>query len=151
MIQQSWMKLNNMTKRLADLQLIDKRTLYQLQCRTATCPRIYGQPKAHKSLPPLCPIVLSIAAYTYQMSKFIANTLQTTFNSRYNIGDSYTFVKYVKSITIPPAHVMVSFDVVSLFISIPKDTIIRSMGRWTDIKQGAKINLDKLFLEILEM
>ncbi|XP_062713765.1 uncharacterized protein LOC134290613 [Aedes albopictus] len=144
-------KTNNMAKRLADLKLIDRSTLGRLQTQSATCPRIYGQPKAHKPNLPLRPVVPNITAPTYQLSKFIAHILQTTFTSQYNVKDSFTFAQEINAITIPSEHVLVSFDVVSLFTNIPKNLIIRSIiFRWTDIKKGTEINLD-LFLEMIEL
>ncbi|XP_062540933.1 uncharacterized protein LOC134208976 [Armigeres subalbatus] len=142
---------NNMAKRLADLKLIDRHTLHKLQTHTSTCPRIYGQPKAHKPNLPLRPVVPNITAPTYQLSKFIANILQTTFTSQHNIKDSFNFVEEITTITIPPEHVLVSFDVVSLFTNIPKELVIRNIiFRWTDIKKGTDINLD-VFLEMVEL
>ncbi|XP_062533790.1 uncharacterized protein LOC134202820 [Armigeres subalbatus] len=142
---------NNIVKRLVDLKLIDKQTMRKLQTQTSICPRIYGQPKAHKPNLPLRPVVPNITAPTYQTSKFIANILQATFNSKYNIKDSFSFVEYIKSASIPPEHILVSFDVVSLFTNISIDRIIQSIiHRWKDIKQGTQINLD-LFLEMVEL
>lgn len=39
---------NRFVSRLLDLKLIDKPTARDLKSTTAVCPRIYGQPKAHK-------------------------------------------------------------------------------------------------------
>ncbi|XP_062706909.1 uncharacterized protein LOC115256058 [Aedes albopictus] len=142
---------NNMVKRLTDLRLIDKQTRSTLQTQTSTCPRIYGQPKAHKPNLPLRPVVPTITAPTYQLSKYIASILQRTFTSQYNIVDSFSFAKFINETTIPDDHILVSFDVVSLFTKIPKELIMRSIiFRWDDIKQGTNINLD-LFLEIIEL
>ncbi|XP_062708964.1 uncharacterized protein LOC134288363 [Aedes albopictus] len=144
-------KTNHMAKRLHDLKLIDHRTFRTLQTYTSTCPRIYGQPKAHKPDLPLRPVVPNITAPTYNLSKYIATILQDNFCSQYNIRDSFSFAEYISTISIPPDHVLVSFDVVSLFTNIPKELVIRSiLHRWPDISRGTRINLD-LFLEMVEL
>ncbi|XP_062552387.1 LOW QUALITY PROTEIN: protein diaphanous-like [Armigeres subalbatus] len=143
--------VNNMVKRIAHLGLIDQHTVRTLQTHTATCPRIYGQPKAHKPNLPLRPVVPTITAPTYNLSKFIAKILQQTFTSQYNVADSFTFANFSNQTTIPPDHILVSFDVVSLFTNIPNELVRRSIiFRWTEIKQGTNINLD-LFLEMVEL
>ncbi|XP_062541373.1 uncharacterized protein LOC134209403 [Armigeres subalbatus] len=143
--------VNNMVKRIAHLGLIDQHTVRTLQTHTATCPRIYGQPKAHKPNLPLRPVVPTITAPTYNLSKFIAKILQQTFTSQYNVADSFTFANFINQTTIPPDHILVSFDVVSLFTNIPNELVRRSIiFRWTEIKQGTNINLD-LFLEMVEL
>lgn len=140
-----------MVKRIAHLGLIDQHTVRTLQTHTATCPRIYGQPKAHKPNLPLRPVVPTITAPTYNLSKFIAKILQQTFTSQYNVADSFTFANFINQTTIPPDHILVSFDVVSLFTNIPNELVRRSIiFRWTEIKQGTNINLD-LFLEMVEL
>lgn len=96
-------------------------------------------------------MVPNITAPTYHLSKYIATILQENFSSQYNIRDSFSFTEYIRTITIPPDHALVSFDVVSLFTNIPKELMIRSiLHRWPDISRGTRINLD-LFLEMVEL
>lgn len=142
-------KNNQIVKRLQNLSLIDDRTAYKLKCNTAVCPRIYGQPKAHKPGLPLRPVVPNINSPTYQLSKFISNILQNALPSSYNIRDSFTFAAEINQMKIPANHVMVSFDVKSLFTNIPKELIIQGVfSNWDKIKKHTQINLD-LFQEIV--
>lgn len=91
----------------------------------------------------------NITAPTYQLSKFIASVLSSGFHSDYNIIDSFTFVNYISSVTLPAGYVLVSFDVVSLFTNIPKELVVHDIiMNWNDIGKATNINLD-LFLEII--
>ncbi|XP_062699515.1 uncharacterized protein LOC134284550, partial [Aedes albopictus] len=139
---------NTLVRRLSNLELIDHFTASRLTSKTATCPRIYGQPKAHKDGLPLRPVVPNITAPTYQLSKYIASVLSKGFKSEYNIIDSFSFVKYITAVTLPAGYILVSFDVVSLFTNIPKDLVIRDIiMNWDTIGKATNINLD-LFLEM---
>ncbi|XP_062705294.1 uncharacterized protein LOC134287463 [Aedes albopictus] len=140
---------NTLVRRLSNLELIDHFTASRLTSKTATCPRIYGQPKAHKDGLPLRPVVPNITAPTYQLSKYIASVLSKGFKSEYNIIDSFSFVKYTTAVTLPAGYILVSFDVVSLFTNIPKDLVIRDIiMNWDTIGKATNINLD-LFLEMV--
>lgn len=141
---------NNIVKRLKDLKLIDDRTAARLRTYTATCPRIYGQPKAHKTDLPLRPVVPGMTAPSYQLSKYICSILQASIDSKYNIKDSISFARYINTTTIPPDHMMVSFDVVALFTNIPRGLVAHDIiYHWDAISPHTQINLD-LFLEIVD-
>ncbi|XP_062713674.1 uncharacterized protein LOC134290533 [Aedes albopictus] len=114
-------KNNSIVRRLQDLKLIDTRTAMKLRTYKAVCPKIYGQPKAHKAGLPLRPVVPCMTAPSYELSKFVGSILRKSLTSKYNIKDSFEFCQYVNNICLPTGHILVSFDVVSLFTSIPKD------------------------------
>ncbi|XP_058832904.1 uncharacterized protein LOC131690856 [Topomyia yanbarensis] len=116
----------------------------------AVCPKIYGQPKAHKPELPLRPVVPCMTSPTYDLSKYVANILQKSVHSKYNIRNSYEFCQYINNINLPNDHVLVSFDVVSLFTSIPKELVRKSIfTHWAKIETNTSICLD-LFWEITE-
>lgn len=143
-------KTNKHVARLLSLKLIDEVTAKRLTTKTSTCPRIYGQPKAHKANLPLRPVVPNITAPTYQLSKYLANILQSAHNSKFNIQDSFTFVEKIKNVTLPPEYVLVSFDVVSLFTNIPKLLVVHDViENWKDIQHHTDIDLSH-FLELIE-
>ncbi|XP_062557238.1 uncharacterized protein LOC134222111 [Armigeres subalbatus] len=141
---------NNIIKRLLDLHLIDAPTYRKLKTTTSICPRIYGQPKAHKPDLPLRPVVPNMTSPTYHLSKYIASILKQSSRGQFNITDSFDFVNYINRVTLPQGYVLVSFDVVSLFTNIPKDLVIRDIiTNWDDIQQATNICLD-LLLEMVE-
>ncbi|XP_055543162.1 uncharacterized protein LOC129728731 [Wyeomyia smithii] len=143
-------KNNSLVSKLLNLKIVDPSTAARLRTYTAICPRIYGQPKAHKADLPLRPAVPNITAPTYALSKYIASILQKAFTSEYNITDSFEFTRYINTITLPPNHVLVSFDVVPLYTNVPQDLILQTIkDRWPSISENTHIDLD-LFLEMTE-
>ncbi|XP_062716395.1 uncharacterized protein LOC134291940 [Aedes albopictus] len=69
--------------------------------------------------------------------------------SPHNIRDSFTFASEINRMKIPENHVVVSFDVISLFTNIPKELVIQGIFRnWEKIKRHTQINLD-LFQELV--
>ena len=79
----------------------------------------YGLTKIHKPAVPLRPITSSINCPTYQVSKHLASILSPVQNNKYTVTNSCDFVGKVSVFNITPQEIMVSFDVVSLFTSIP--------------------------------
>jgi hypothetical protein len=65
-------------------------------------------------------IVSNIGAPSYQLSKYLAGLLnQLTGNLAHHVKKSFQFVQTLKSLRVQPEDLMVSFDVVSLFTSVP--------------------------------
>ncbi|XP_055527183.1 uncharacterized protein LOC129719802 [Wyeomyia smithii] len=123
---------------------------YKLTSYNAVCPRIYGQPKAHKPNIPLRPVVPNTTAPTYDLCEYIADILQRSLTSQYNARDSKSFCEYINNLSIPADHILVSFDVASLFTNVTKDVVTHDIiMMWSNIKEHTGINLD-FFLEIIE-
>ncbi|XP_062558055.1 uncharacterized protein LOC134222926 [Armigeres subalbatus] len=141
---------NSIVRRLKDLKLIDDKTARHLTVYNAVCPRIYGQPKAHKPGLPLRPVVPNMSAPSYNLSKFIGKIIQQSLVSKYNIKDSFSFCEFINNITLPENHVLISLDVKALFTSIPKSLVTSAIiMRWDEIRTNTDICLD-LFLETME-
>ncbi|BHF75327.1 Tekt4p [Sparganum proliferum] len=84
--------------------------------------RFYGLPKIHKPNVPLRPIVTLKGAPTYGLSRWLTKHLKKlTEGSEHTAASSTHFLDKVRGVTIVPDEIMVSFDVVSLFTSIPKE------------------------------
>ena len=88
-----------------------------MHCFKGVIPRFYGLPKVHKVSVPLRPI----NSPTYNLSKFLSRILSSLLVNRYGVRNSKEFVDYVKNFTISENEILVSFDVVSLFTSVPVD------------------------------
>ncbi|XP_068756315.1 uncharacterized protein [Montipora capricornis] len=87
--------------------------------------RFYGLPKVHKNGCLLRPIVSFISTPTYNLSKHVAKILKPlTGNSDYTVKNSTEFCEGITDIKLQDDDVLVSFDVVSLFTSIPVDVAI---------------------------
>lgn len=87
---------------------------------TLALPKFYGLPKIHKDGCPLRPITSTIGAVGYQVSKIFHLILKIVFpRTEYHIKDSYEFIEFLNGILLSPYDVLVSFDVVSMYTSIP--------------------------------
>ena len=99
---------------------IDFRRYNRLRCSVPQPPKLYGLPKLHKPNIPMRPIVSFCGSPTYQLSKYLTNVLKPlTEESRHKLQSTENFIDAIKTIQIPDDHKLVSFDVKSLFTSIP--------------------------------
>ena len=105
-------------------QKITKAEYHFLLCSKGVIPRFYGLPKVHKVSVSLRPIVYFINSPTYNLSKFLFRVLSSLSVNRYSVCNSKEFVDHVKKFTISENEILVSFDVVSLFTSVPVDKVI---------------------------
>ena len=86
----------------------------------------YGTAKIHKLSPndtinelPLKPIVSNIGTATYHLSKYLAELSSPLSESEYTIKNTKHFVEIINKEHIPNDHLLVSFDVKSLFTNVP--------------------------------
>jgi len=100
-----------------------------MRANEAPLARIYGLPKIHKEGIPLRPIVSLRGTPTYGLAqwllrklKWLTNTSQTTVKS------STEFLTRLKGMHLEEDEVMVSFDVVSLFTTIPQDLMLTTIA-----------------------
>ncbi|XP_062710443.1 uncharacterized protein LOC134288721 [Aedes albopictus] len=141
---------NSIVQRLRALNIIDDKKARFLKTYSAVCPRIYGQPKAHKAGLPLRPVVPNMTAPSYNLAKFVGSILQQSIESRYNIKDSFAFCHFINSVQLPVNHGLISLDVTALFTSIPKHLVITNIRqKWDKIEPHTTIN-QSLFVEIVE-
>ena len=113
-------KLNNKLLTLTKTDKIDFRRYNRLRCSVPQPPKLYGLPKLHKPNIPMRPIVSFCGSPTYQLSKYLTNILKPlTDESRHKLQSTENFIDAIKTIQIPDDHKLVSFDVKSLFTSIP--------------------------------
>ena len=90
--------------------------------------RIYGTPKMHKlsfsdPFPKLCPIVLSIGTFNYNLACVFCNLLSPLVPNDYSCKNPFSFLSQIKNANLSKKFI-VSYDVTSLFTNIPlQDTI----------------------------
>ena len=94
--------------------------------------KFYGTAKIHKLSPddtinelPLRPTISNIGTATYHLSKYLAQLLSPLRESEYTIKNTKHFVEKTKTEHIPNDHLLVSFDVKSLFTNVPLDETIK--------------------------
>nr|VZI04186.1 unnamed protein product [Spirometra erinaceieuropaei] len=92
----------------------------------AAIARFYGLPKIHKPNVPLRPIVALKGTPTYGLAKWLTKHLKKlTEGSEHTAVSPLHFLERLRGVKIAPKEIMVSFDVVSLFTSIPKELATR--------------------------
>nr|VZI45670.1 unnamed protein product [Spirometra erinaceieuropaei] len=90
--------------------------------------KFYGLPKVHKEGAPLLLIVSLKGTSTYGLAKGLFRRLKfLTADSDATVSSSAQFLEKLKGVNLHPNEVMVSFDVTSLFTSIPQDMAIETM------------------------
>jgi hypothetical protein len=110
-------------KSLKDQDKLNRRTYDQIRPKDATIAKFYGLPKIHKDNNPLRPIVSLPGSPTYNLSKYLADILKPLVStSPHSVKNVNAFLSKIKDIHVEPDEIMISFDVVSLFTSIPLDT-----------------------------
>nr|VZI36620.1 unnamed protein product [Spirometra erinaceieuropaei] len=91
--------------------------------------RFYGLPKVHKEGVPLRPIVSLKGISTNELAKWLFQRLKClTADSNTTVCSSTQFLEKLKGVSTLSNEVMVSFDVTSLFTSIPQDLAIETVG-----------------------
>ena len=85
-------------------------------------PLFYGSAKLHKDGAPLRPIVSTIGSSTYKIAKRLNNALAPYAQQAISyVRNTTDFLEKLEDVTIDDDEVMVSFDVKSLFTSVPVD------------------------------
>lgn len=92
--------------------------------RTLLLSKFYGLIKLHKDGCPLRPITAMIGGAGYMLGKIFNKMLNQVFPvTKFHIRDSYNFVKFINKTVLKANDKLVSFDVVSMFTSIPTDLV----------------------------
>lgn len=135
-------------------QAILKEIGCKYEPNTLRLAKFYGLFKIHKQGVPLRPITSTIGSPGYLLAKMFTQMLELVFpRTPYHIVDSYNFVTFLDDITIKDEDVLVSFDVVSMYTSIPfelvKEIIMEKAGKFYEYFGIGKILLLKLIEHLL--
>ena len=117
--------VSKVTKKLIELRdnnLIKQQEYFKLKPTGTQPPRFYGLPKIHKDGIPMRPIVSYTGTPLYEISKYIANILRPYGKLKeQHTHSSKSFSTFICQQKIEPDEIMVSFDVTSLYTTIPID------------------------------
>ena len=122
-------ELNKLLWQLVKEEKIISLVYSTLKCIKRVTPKIYGLPKVHSVNLPLRPIVAFVGSPTYNLSKFLINVLSPLLKQTYSVKTSAQFVNIVNDLRCKNLHCFVSFDVVSLFTSIPTSDVLNLIFR----------------------
>jgi hypothetical protein len=118
------------------LKEIKKYTRLELAPRYCKAPHIYGLPKIHKADVPLRPIVSSIGSPSHDLAKYLVKIINPVLGTSTSfVKNSTEFVKEIQGKDIDQRHLIVSFDVTSLFTNVPTNEAL--------LATKAKLSADK--------
>ena len=89
------------------------------------------------SVPAFRPILSSIGTYNYQLAKFLGKLLDDVISNDYSVKDTFSFAQKLKTISVTNIY-MVSYDVTSLFTTIPLEIIDLLFEAKPDLKISRK-------------
>lgn len=113
---------NNVLKTIKSVKsIIQEQDIFKYKIMNPRSPIFYGMPKIHKENIPIRPVVSYINVPIYRICNLINTTLPKMMKckSDYSINNSSEFINKTKNLLLNKNNVMVSFDVKSLFTSIP--------------------------------
>lgn len=144
-------KNKKLTDELYNQGYITKIERITMNDTSAILPRIHGLPKLHKHNIPLRPVVDTTNSPSYALNKYMNDILKKIVNNeKYNVKNSYEFKKFIDETRVPDDHILVSFDVVSLYTNTDIDEVTNILKRkWPEIKKHTNID-EKLFFELLD-
>ena len=146
-------KLRRFLRILRNKDFFTKKQCYNLYPCGSQPSKIYGTPKTHKlkshtDTLRFRPVVSYIGTYNYNSAKFLRDMLDPVIPTEYCAKDSFSFCKEVQEVSSSNKF-MISYDVCSLFTSIPlKETIDIALNLIFDKYPDLKITrqeLKKLF------
>ncbi|KAG8237492.1 hypothetical protein J437_LFUL017037 [Ladona fulva] len=104
-------------------------------------PRLYGLVKLHKPNNPIRPVVSSVSSPTHKLASKLDGILRSVlaFNPTYSVKNSIEVADRLKNIKLFDNSKLVSFDVVNLFPSVPKNDVL---GLVKDLLQAKNVTSD---------
>lgn len=144
-------KNNKIVRQLYKDKHVDKQKKRQLLIFTAQAPRPHATLKLHKSHMPVRIITNGINSPAYKMAKYINEICKMAIpTTQFNIRNSFELKEMLKNIRLNNSELMVSFDIVSMFSTIPVDMVYKALSkRWALISTVTTIPWD-IFIEMVK-
>ena len=99
---------------------MDDITYKRLYPTGAVPPKYYGLPKVHKPGMPLRPIISSVGSVTHATAKELTRIIKPLVGgSQHHVRNNKDFIHSIEGIQLTADECMMSFDVESLFTSVP--------------------------------
>ena len=132
-------EMQNTLLKLRKSENLTESEYWRLRPFDSSAASFYGLPKIHKvplivnqdhfilregepATVPLRPINSCVGSPTYQLSKYLASLLKSLYNvNEFSIKNAKESAEFVRTQNINEDETVVSFDVISLFTSVPVD------------------------------
>jgi hypothetical protein len=127
---------------------------YTLKVSNPRVPEMYGLPKIHKEGDKMRPIISNVNSPFQNVSKWLVKELRKLRSVEgFSIKNSVELCEKLKDVTVNQHEVLASFDVVSLFPSIPLDLALVCLDEYfVELKLGVRrrntyLNIAKTCME----
>ena len=117
----------NTLKELKSKGDISEELYYQMKPRGSQPPRLYGLAKVHKKDTPMRPVLSMPGSPYYKIARKVTEWLSKVDECKIN-SSSKSISDKLHSIVLEEDEVIVSFDVVSLYTSVPVNEAIEAIG-----------------------
>ncbi|UYV67863.1 hypothetical protein LAZ67_5002290 [Cordylochernes scorpioides] len=134
---------------------LDNKTFDSLKATAQNLPNLHGLPKVHKPNTPLRPIVSYSGSPLYTITKFLSSII-SPFQKKllHTVPNPIVAIEAIKNTPVSPGSRIISFDIESLYTSIPHDEAILALQEFINshpdlplpIPKEALIELIKLCL-----
>lgn len=138
-------------KMLHENQYITDAGYRKLYFSGAVAPSIYCLVKTHKVNHPVRPIVSTINSPHSSLAKAFTTILNNIVDDTINLKNSMELKKNIRDVKIPKGHILVSFDVKSLFTNVSVEAVLDIIDRkWSKLQKHTNMPLNK-FRELLKL
>ena len=140
-------KLINVLKEIENKKEWTRIDRLKMTVNAPQCPVVYGLPKIHKEGTPLRLIFSFCGSPTYLVSKLLAGILQPVYGkTKSHIKDSGQICDDLRQLKLNDDEVLVSYDVVNLFGSVPAEEAakmaIRRLMEDRNLKERTSLSLE---------
>ena len=105
----------------------------------AVSPKYYGLPKIHKPGIPLRPIISSTGTVTYNTAKELAKILKPLVGlASHHVHNTKDFIDHIKEVRLRQGESIISYDVTSLFTSVPIQPVLNNIQQRLATDQDLK-------------
>ena len=118
----------------------------------AVSPKYYRLPKIHKPGIPLRPIISSTGTVTYNKAKELARILKPLVGlSSHHVHNTRDFIDHIKDIRLRQEESIISYDVASLFTSVPIQPALKIIQQSLVTEQDLHNRTSKSIQQIISL